>query len=60
MPIIPSIRYVMLLFLVWDMHRYVGKKSRLEAEQILYQMCDGVFLVRERTTNPGEYAISIR
>ena len=41
-------------------HRYVGKKSRIEAEQALHYMRDGVFLIRESDVRPGEYAIALK
>ena len=39
---------------------YVGKKSRIDAEQALYGMKDGVFLIRESDNRPGEYAIALK
>ena len=43
-----------------SVHRYVGKKSRIEAEQALHYMRDGVFLIRESDVRPGEYAIALK
>ena len=40
--------------------RYVGKKSRIEAEQALHRMRDGVFLIRESDQRPGEFAIALK
>lgn len=40
--------------------RYVGKKSRIEAEQALLRQRDGVFLIRESDVRPGEYAIALK
>lgn len=39
---------------------YLGKKSRIDAEQALYRMPDGVFLIRESDVRPGEYAIALK
>ncbi|KAI6661574.1 Guanine nucleotide exchange factor VAV2 [Oopsacas minuta] len=39
---------------------YVGKMSRHEAELILDQCENGVFLMRESDQRPGEYAIAVR
>lgn len=39
---------------------YLGKKSRIDAEQALYRMQDGVFLIRESDVRPGEYAIALK
>ena len=38
----------------------MGKKSRIEAEQALHGMRDGVFLIRESDVRPGEYAIALK
>ena len=40
--------------------RYVGKKSRIEAEQALHRLRDGVFLIRESDVRPGEYAVALK
>ena len=34
--------------------------SRIEAEQCLHRMKDGVFLIRESDARQGEYAIALR
>lgn len=39
---------------------YLGKKSRIDAEQALHRMKDGVFLIRESDVRPGEYAIALK
>ena len=39
---------------------YLGKKSRIDAEQALHGMKDGVFLIRESDTRPGHYAIMLK
>ena len=39
---------------------YFGKKSRIEAEQTLHKMRDGVFLIRESDVRDGEYAIALK
>lgn len=39
---------------------YLGKKSRIDAEQALHKMKDGVFLIRESDVRPGEYAIALK
>lgn len=39
---------------------YLGKKSRIDAEQALYRMQDGVFLIRESDVRPREYAIALK
>ena len=39
---------------------YLGKKSRIDAEQALHRMQDGVFLIRESDVRPGEYAIALK
>ncbi len=39
---------------------YLGKKSRIDAEQALYRMQDGVFLIRQSDVRPGEYAIALK
>ena len=38
----------------------MGKKSRIEAEQALHRMRDGVFLIRESDVRPGEYAVALK
>ena len=38
---------------------YFGRKSRIDAEQALYRMQDGAFLVRQSDVHPGEYAIAL-
>ena len=40
--------------------RFIGKMSRIEAEQCLHHMKDGVFLIRESDARQGEYAIALR
>ena len=40
--------------------RFIGKMSRIEAEQCLHRMKDGVFLIRESDARQGEYAIALR
>jgi guanine nucleotide exchange factor VAV len=39
---------------------FIGKMSRIEAEQCLHRMKDGVFLIRESDARQGEYAIALR
>lgn len=39
---------------------YFGKKSRIEAEQALHKMKDGVFVIRESDVRDGEYAIALK
>ena len=39
---------------------FLGKKSRIDAEQALHRMKDGVFLIRESDVRPGEYAIALK
>eukprot|EP00731_Ephydatia_muelleri_P024738 Em0016g1009a len=39
---------------------YVGKMSRIQAEQALSKMRDGVFLIRESDVRAGEYAIALK
>ena len=39
---------------------YLGKRSRIDAEQALLHMQDGVFLIRESDVRPGEYAIALK
>ena len=39
---------------------YLGKRSRIDAEQALSRMQDGVFLIRESDVRPGEYAIALK
>ena len=39
---------------------YIGKKSRIEAEQALHRMKDGVFVIRESDVRDGEYAIALK
>ncbi len=39
---------------------YIGKKSRIEAEQALHKMKDGVFVIRESDVRDGEYAIALK
>jgi hypothetical protein len=39
---------------------FVGCMSRLEAEQILHGLADGVFLIRESDQRPGQYAVALR
>ena len=41
-------------------YRYLGKKSRIEAEQALQRMRDSVFLIRESDVRSGEYAIALK
>ena len=40
--------------------RFIGKMSRIEAEQCLHRMKDGVFLIRESDARQGEYAVALR
>ena len=42
------------------LHRFVGKMNRIDAEQCLHRMKDGVFLIRESAARRGEYAIALR
>lgn len=52
----------------WESHegfcfiyeRYLGKMSRIQAEQALSKMRDGVFLIRESDVRAGEYAIALK
>eukprot|EP00731_Ephydatia_muelleri_P024734 Em0016g1005a len=39
---------------------YLGKMSRIQAEQALSKMRDGVFLIRESDVRAGEYAIALK
>ena len=39
---------------------FLGKRSRIEAEQALQRVHDGVFLIRESDVRPGEYAIALK
>ncbi len=39
---------------------YIGKKSRIEAEQALHKMKDGVFVIRESDVRDREYAIALK
>ena len=40
--------------------RFLGKMGRDEAKEILEKTTDGTFLVRESTTVPGQYALSLK
>ena len=39
---------------------YIGRKSRIEAEQVLHKMKDGVFAIRESDVRDREYAIALK
>ena len=40
--------------------RYIGRKTRIDAEVALHMLKDGVFLIRESMDRPGEYAVALR
>jgi len=39
---------------------YIGKMSRIEAEQALHRMKDGVFGIRESERRDGGFAIALK
>ncbi|XP_028410970.1 guanine nucleotide exchange factor VAV2-like isoform X2 [Dendronephthya gigantea] len=39
---------------------FVGKMGRDEAKELLEKLSDGTFLIRESTTVPGQYALSLK
>ena len=45
---------------LFSLSRYLGMKSRIEAEYCLQKMWDGVFLIRESKDRPGEYAVALK
>lgn len=40
--------------------RFVGRLSRIDAENMLKDLQDGVFLIRESDQRKGEYAVGLR
>ena len=47
-------------FVLNPMYRYIGRKTRIDAEVALHRLRDGVFLIRESMDRPGEYAVALR
>ena len=41
-------------------NRFVGRLSRIDAENMLKDLQDGVFLIRESDQRKGEYAVGLR
>lgn len=41
-------------------HRYIGMRTRIDAEVALQHSHDGVFLIRESMDRPGEYAVALK
>ena len=40
--------------------RYIGMRTRIDAEVALHRSRDGVFLIRESMDRPGEYAVALK
>jgi len=56
--LIISIIYQMIIAVI--INRFVGCLSRIDAENMLKDLQDGVFLIRESDQRRGEYAVGLR
>ena len=51
---------MLLVSLLLIIIRYIGRKTRIDAEVALHRLRDGVFLIRESMDRPGEYAVALK
>lgn len=51
---------IIVVTLYNSFYRYIGMKTRIDAEVALHRLRDGVFLIRESMDRPGEYAVALK